>query len=219
MYLDVSGSEQARTSAGTSSSAQARSATTSSRSGGFGKLDQERPSAAPSALDAVEQLPVGAQHRLGLGEQRLRVRAVQQRLDQLALLGGVLEVERRMKVEVRGRVRALVEAVVLDEPGALGLRDRRLAGLDRVERDERGSSERSPSAAQASRAGRGLGRRRGGGVAADGRGEAVPQLDVRRLLARVAPRARRAARPARRRGRRPATRRRAPTTAWRYWPE
>ena len=138
------------------------------------------------ALDAVEQLPVGPQHRLGLGEQRLLVGAVEQRLDQGALLRRVLDVERRVQVEVHRRVAARLGAVVGDEALALGLGDRRLRRLDRVHRDERVEQRALAVAGPGGGAGGRLGRRGGAGVAADGGGEAVPELDVRGLLGGVA---------------------------------
>ena len=96
----------------------------------------------------------------------------------------MLVVELGVQVEVGGR-RALVDAVVLAQAGALGLGDRRLARLDRVQRDQR--AQQRPLAVARPGVGRrprvsGVGAAR---VAADRAGEAVPQRDVRGLLVGV----------------------------------
>src|SRR5437016_2667037 len=75
-------------------------------------------SATARALDSVEQLPVPAQHRLRLREEGLAVGAGEPRLDLLAASGGVLVVQMGVQREVRHR-RTLLEAVVLEQPGAL----------------------------------------------------------------------------------------------------
>src|SRR5207247_4157781 len=51
-------------------------------------------------------------------------------------MGGVLRVALGMELEVRGAGAALGEPIALHQPAELRRRDGRLAGLDRVERDE-----------------------------------------------------------------------------------
>src|SRR5207244_12295746 len=87
------------------------------------------------ALDAVEELPVPRQRRAGAVEQRLRPLIRQPRRDQLPSLGGVAAVELGVDVEI-GRSRAGLDPVEARQAIALGLGDRRLRGLDRVEDDE-----------------------------------------------------------------------------------
>ena len=79
---------------------------------------------------------------------------------------------------------AVADPVVVGQALALGLRDRRLAALDRVEADQLREPvvRRGPGVDAAVR----LGRRLGGGLAADRVDEAVPEGDVARLLLGVA---------------------------------
>jgi hypothetical protein len=53
------------------------------------------------------------------------------------MLGRVVVVANGVEVEVRRRLTRPLAAVVLDQAGTLDLRDPRLAGLDRVQDDER----------------------------------------------------------------------------------
>ena len=87
--------------------------------------------------DAVEQPPVGFEGGLRRGDQRVRVGVGEVGLDQRAPLGGVVDVGLLVDPEVlvAGPV---ADPVVGGEALALGLRDRRLAALDRVEADELG---------------------------------------------------------------------------------
>src|SRR5215510_6681508 len=85
----------------------------------------------------VQQAPVGLEGGLGGGGQGVRVGVGEVRLDQRPALVRVLDVGLLVDPEVlvAGTV---ADPVVLGEPQALGLRDRRLAALDRVEADELG---------------------------------------------------------------------------------
>jgi len=73
------------------------------RSGGPDKTPP-RLGVAVDAFDPVEQPPVGAQHRLGLGQQVVGVGTVEAFLDQLPLRGRVLVVEPGVQFEVLGRL-------------------------------------------------------------------------------------------------------------------
>ena len=86
-------------------------------------------------IDAVEQVPVCSQHRVGLGHERVLAGRRDPRLDQRPRVCCVLVVELGMEVEV-GRRRPARATVELPQPATLGVGDRRLTGLDRVVYDQ-----------------------------------------------------------------------------------
>src|SRR5581483_968198 len=132
-------------------------------------------------LDAVQEAPVGAEGPLRRGREAVGVPIARQRRDQRSRLGGVLGVPGGVDAEVVRR-RPVLEAVALDEPGALDAGDGGLGALDRVEAGE--PVERVLAGRPLGDAGRRL-RRRRLGAGAGRRGEPVPKRDVVALLRRV----------------------------------
>ena len=134
--------------------------------------------------DAVEEPPVGGEGAIGGCDNRVLVLgAADQLLEQLAALGGVLDVAAAVDREV-ARAGRVGDPVVLGEPLELRLGDLGLAALDRIEAGERreGAVTLGPDLDAIG----GLGVGPGAGVAADRGREPVPQVDVLALLGSVA---------------------------------
>src|ERR1700722_2403635 len=144
------------------------------------------------SIHAVQQTPVTLQrsgcaldHTIGLG-LRLRLVLAHQLGDQLPCLARVLDVELGVELEVLDRRAFGRIAIALEEPLKLGLGDRRLARLDRVQHGEmlQGIGTRSPrlSASVCLTERTTL----AGILTADGIRERIPQRDMAVLLCRMA---------------------------------
>ena len=118
-------------------------------------------------LDAVEQLPVGAQHRLGLGDERVLVGSREPRLDQRPLGRRVLVVELGVQVEVRRRRAAARSRRSSRSPRRLVSAIAGWPDSIAYSATSEDSSSRSPSPAQARGARDGLGFGAASRVAAD----------------------------------------------------
>src|SRR5215207_925478 len=90
---------------------------------GYVRIDARTARDLRLARHSVEELPVAVQCALGGGDEAVLIGRRRVPLEQLARIGGMLVVELGMEAEVRGSCSALLEAVVLDEAGELGVRD------------------------------------------------------------------------------------------------